>query len=293
MFGAQELKDRMRGIEDTQKITNAMYLIASMKMRKAKEALDHTRPFFDAVSSEIKRIFRTTENVRSRYFYPPEGEQPLDGTYGMLVVSADKGLAGAYNQNVLKRAEEMLKTHPDFKLYVVGEYGRQYFLRRGIEIEQNFLYTAQNPTMDRAREISAALLDAYDEGRVQKIYILYTDFRGGLSSDPNLTRILPFHRSTFISPTPEKKVLQPFEFIPSVEEVLEELIPNYVGGFIYSALVDSFCAEQNARMSAMSAANDHAEGRLAELKGTYQKLRQEAITQEITELMGGRAHGVS
>ena len=104
-----------------------MYLIASTKLRRARSELEHTRPYFEALRGEIKRIFRTAGDVDSPYFYPMGHEEPLDGTYGCLVITADKGLAGAYNQNVLKKAEKLLAEHPDTKLYVVGEYGRHYF----------------------------------------------------------------------------------------------------------------------------------------------------------------------
>ena len=284
---ANEIKSHIKSIRDTQKITNAMYLIASMKMRKAKRELDATRPFFEAVSTEIKRVFRTQKDVKSPYFYPPEGEQPLNGTYAMLVITADKGMAGAYNQNVLKMAEEALKAHPDTKLFVVGEYGRQYFLKKKIPVERNFLYTAQNPSMDRAREICVALMDLYDKREIQKIYVLYTDYQSGMLMEPKNVRILPFHRSTFHSDTVEKAVAQEFEFLPSLERVLDRLVPSYVSGFIYSALVDSFCSEQESRMSAMSAANDNALEMIQDLQAQYNRIRQTAITQEITEVTSG------
>jgi len=287
MATTYEIKARIKSIRDIQKITNAMYLIASMKVRKAKRELDQTRPYFDMVSTEIKRVFRTAEDVESRYFYPPEGEKELNGTYAYLVITADKGMAGAYNTNVLKMADEVLKNHPDARLYVVGEYGRQYFKRRGIEVKRNFLYTAQNPSMARAREICAALLDAYDAGEIEKIYVLYTDLKNGMSMEAKTVRILPFHRSSFHTTTQERKVSHPFEFVPSLEEVLDALIPSYVSSFIYSALVDSFCSEQNARMNAMKSANDSARSMIGELQTEYNRIRQSAITQEITEVTSG------
>lgn len=287
MANAQEIKTHIRSIQDTQKITNAMYLIASMKMRKAKKELDQTRPFFEAVSTEIKRIFRTAENVRSHYFYPEEGDLKKKDSYALLVISADKGMAGAYNQNVLKMAEEELKKHPDTRLFVVGEYGRQYFKRRQIPVEQNFLYTAQNPNMDRAREICSALLSPYDKGEVSKIYILYTDYKSGMLMEPVKQRLLPFHRSTFRTDTVEKTIKQPFEFVPSAQAVLDSLVPSYISSFIYSALVDSFCSEQDARMSAMQTANDNAVEMINNLNMQYNQIRQAAITQEITEVSAG------
>ena len=119
MANTKEIKTRIESVKDTRKITNAMYLIASTKLRKARNDLDRTRPYFEALRTEIKRIFRTQNDVDSRYFYPPEGEPPLEGTYACLVITADKGLAGAYNQNVIKEAMHMLDEHPDTKLYVL------------------------------------------------------------------------------------------------------------------------------------------------------------------------------
>ncbi len=287
MPGAREILDRMNGIRQTKKITNAMYLISRAKMRRAKADWDRTRPYFGALRAEVKRVFRTSGHVESRYLYPDEGEPPLNGTYACLVVTADRGLAGAYNQNVLKEALRMRGEHPDMKLFVVGEYGRQYFTRHGVPIEKSFLYTAQNPTMQRAREITSELLERFDRGELEKIYVIYTDSRNGLNANVNVTRVLPFHRSAFSAPADERRVTEPFEFYPSVAEVLDHIVPSYVSGFIYSALIDSFCSEQSARMSAMDSANRNAQKMLDELALEYNRVRQAAITQEITEVTAG------
>ncbi len=287
MPSAREIRVRMNSIQQTRKITNAMYLISSAKLRKAKQEWDQTRPYFQALKAEVKRIFRTSGHVQSRYLYPDEGELPPDGTYGFLVITADKGLAGAYNQNVLKEAHRLLQEHPRTKLFVVGEYGRQYFQRHQMPIERSFLYTAQNPTMQRAREITAELLDRFDKGELQKIFVIYTDMKNSLTENVSATRILPFHRSAFTAPTDEKRITEPFEFFPSVTQVLENIVPSYVSGFIYSALIDSFCSEQSARMNAMNSANENAEKMLGELALAYNRIRQAAITQEITEVSAG------
>ena len=287
MPSAREIRVRMNSIQQTRKITNAMYLISSAKLRKAKQEWDQTRPYFQALKAEVKRIFRTSGHVQSRYLYPDEGELPPDGTYGFLVITADKGLAGAYNQNVLKEAHRLLQEHPKTKLFVVGEYGRQYFQRHQMPIERSFLYTAQNPTMQRAREITAELLDRFDKGELQKIFVIYTDMKNSLTENVSATRILPFHRSAFTAPTDEKRISEPFEFFPSVTQVLENIVPSYVSGFIYSALIDSFCSEQSARMNAMNSANENAEKMLGELALAYNRIRQAAITQEITEVSAG------
>ncbi len=288
MATTKEIKNHISSVRDTQKITNAMYLIASTKMRKAKSGLDHTRPYFNAIQQEIKRIFRIEENIENKYFYPPTGEHELPGAYGYLVITADKGLAGAYNQNVIKEAMRLMKEHNDSKLYVVGEYGRHYFNSYGIPIEKSFLYTAQNPSIERARDIANILMDSYNTGKLAKLFVIYTDMKNAAVCEAKSTRLLPFHRAQFIiENSTEEKVKVPFEFTPSVESVLDNIVPSYITGFIYAALIDSFCSEQNARMNAMDAANRNAQKLLDELSLEYNHVRQSAITQEITEISSG------
>ena len=274
MATTKEIKNRIKSVKDTQKITNAMYLIASTKLRKVKAELDQTRPYFNALRGEIKRIFRTAKDVDNRYFYPASGEQDIPGAYGYLVITADKGLAGAYNQNVIKEAARLMDEHENPKLFVVGEYGRHYFTAHNIPIEKSFLYTAQNPNIHRAREISEILLGMFDRQEITNLLVIYTDMQGAINSQVCSTRLLPFHRSQFISSDKqEKEVKRQFEFMPSIEKVLDNIIPCYVTGFIYSALVDSFCSEQNARMTAMDSANRNAQKLLDELSVQYNHIR--------------------
>lgn len=181
---------------------------------------------------------------------------------------------------------KLLEQHPNTKLFVVGEYGRRFFSHRNIPIEHSFLYTAQNPTMARAREISALLLDRYDHGELQKIFLVYTDMENAASFQARSTRLLPFHRTHF-SVEAEEPITESFEFLPDPRAVLDSMMPSYVSGFIYSALIDSFCCEQNARMAAMDSANQNAEKLLGELSLEFNRVRQSAITQEITEVSAG------
>lgn len=290
MENTKEIRNRLKSIHDTKKITNAMYMIASTKMKKAKRELDNTRPYFDALNSEIKRVFRTVENIENRYFYPLDGSEAPDGMYGLLVITADKGLAGAYNKAVIKEAQRLINEHPKTKLFVVGEYGRRFFARQKMVVEKSFLYTAQNPTMDRAREISTLLLDLFDKGELDKIFVVYSDLRNSLTSRVISTRLLPFHRKKSVSYTKEKQEPEPsapFDFYPSVEAVVNSVVKCWLSGFIYSALVDSFCSEQSARMAAMDSANKNAEKIIESLITAYNQVRQAAITQEITEITFG------
>ena len=282
MSGIVEIKSRIESIREMQKITNAMYLIASAKLEHAKTELNATRPYFDALSREIKRVFRIEEKIENKYFYPVTGEHEFDGAYGYLVITADKGLAGVYNQNVIKKVLELMKAHDESKLFVVGEYGRQYFASHHIPIEKSFIYTAQNPTLNRARKISSILLDMYDKGELKKIYVIYTDFGGGMNTEVKTFRLLPFHRQDF--GTGEVAKNEHFEFLHSLNKVLDNIMPSYTTGYIYSALIDSFCSEQSARMNAMNTANENTKEILSDLKLRYNRQRQEIITREITEI---------
>lgn len=287
MANARDIKNRINSVRNTQKITNAMYLISSTKLRKAKAELEKTRPYFTVIEQEIKRIFQSKKRVESKYFYPETGRKPAEN-YAYLVITADKGLAGAYNHNVLKMAEEARAKHKNTKFFVVGEYGRHYFIKHNIPISQSFLYTAQNPNFDRAREIAGVLLDEYDSGRVDEIRIIFSDMENELVSNVKMERILPFERGNFVEKDGnlvEEDVKT--DFYPSVTEVLNHVIPGYVAGYVYGALVDSFSAEQNARMTAMDSANKNAEELLGVLSVQYNRVRQAAITQEITEVAAG------
>ena len=287
MASTKELKNRMNSVMKTQKITSAMYLISSTKMRKARADLDRTRPYFDRIEHEIRRIFQTEIDVTSRYFYPKTGRKPAE-TYAYLVITADKGLAGAYNHNVIKMAEGELAKHKKVKLYVIGDYGRRYFSKHNAPVVDSFYYSAQNPTFSKARDICRILLEEYDNKNVDEIRIIYSDMENELNSEVKMIRLLPFDRREFWTKQENKNERDiHYEFYPSVDMVLNHIIIGYVAGCIYGALIDSYSAEQNARLNAMKNANDNADDILNELTMQYNRVRQSAITQEITEVAAG------
>ena len=153
MASTSEIRRRISSVQETQKITHAMYLISSAKMRKARAELDEVRPYFDVLNHEITRVFTVDETVDSRYFtaYGNDSEYG-EGTLGCLVITADKGLAGAYNHNVLKEAQRIYEEHPDTEFFVIGEYGRRWFTQKKLPMADSFRYTAQNPSASpRAR----------------------------------------------------------------------------------------------------------------------------------------------
>ena len=175
MANIREIQSRINSVKDTMKITNAMYMISSSKMTQARKKLADTEPYFYGLQGEISRILRHVPEIRHSYFDARQDIPAEQKRIGSIVITADKGLAGMYNQNVIREAEKLLKEHPATKLFVVGEYGRQYFAHHGIPVERSFLYTAQNPTMHRAREITDILLDMFERDEVCKIFAVYTD----------------------------------------------------------------------------------------------------------------------
>ena len=288
MASTSEIRRRIGSVRQTQKITHAMYLISQAKLRKAKQELDNTRPYFQALQTEIGRVFNADSTIESRYLIPADpNAKPLPGVPACLLITADKGLAGAYNQNVIRQGQQLMAEHPGTALYVVGEYGRRWFAQRGVPVEKSFLYTAQNPTLDRARHIAELLLDRFDAGEINSVWILYTDMKNGLEATVHQAQVMPLHRERFHAATAATAGDAVYEFVPSAKAVLDNAVRSCLTGYIYSALVDSFCSEQSARMTAMNAADQNAEELLKDLSVQFNRARQAAITQEITEVSAG------
>ena len=285
METSREIQTRIKSIQDTMKITNAMYMISSAKLKKARKNLENTEPYFEMLQGTIARIIRHMPEMEHRYFEESGDKQRKKRGY--IVISADKGLAGAYNHNVLKLTEECLKNGQDDLLFVVGELGREYFIQHKIPIYAQFRYTVQDPTLSRARDISDCLVSLYDEKKLDEIYVIYTYAENSMKVEAKVQRLLPLKKETLAASMLLGVYAEDIRMIPSAGSVLENVVPDYVTGFIYGALVESFCSEQNSRMMAMEAATDNAEKILKELQIRFNRVRQGAITQEITEVIAG------
>ena len=284
MSDIREIRSRMKSVADTEKITKAMYMISSSKMRRAKAELERTRPHFDALNREIKRIFRSKDKIDSPYMYPADGSHDIPGAYAYIVVTSDKGLAGFYNHAVIKEFESQITDH-ESRYFMIGDYGCKYCEALGIEYDAKFRYSADNPTMRRTREMAEYILSLYDEKKISKIFLIYTDMENSISQKEKTVRLLPFHRGDFLEENEREDVH--FDFHPSVEKVLDNIVRSYVAEYLYSALVDSYCCEQSARMNAMDEADRNAAQLMNSLRLEYNHARQSKITQEITEISAG------
>lgn len=287
MANTKEIQDRIKSINDTLKITNAMYMISSSKLKKSKKMLTDTEPYFFTLRSEMSRILRHIPDISSLYFKSNDDIPVDERKVGYIVITADKGLAGSYNHNVLKIAEEQLQSHPNHVLFVLGELGRHYFEQRGVDIEKQFHYTVQNPTLNRARNIAEEILEWYRDERLDEVYIIYTCMVNAMQEETLIEQLLPLKKANFEVAVPIDFKREELALKPSPEAVMDRIIPDYLVGFVYGALVESYSCEQNARMMAMEAASKSARDMLHDLDILYNRARQAAITQEITEVIAG------
>ena len=260
MAGMREIRERIASVSEIMKITNAMYLISSSNLKKAKKRLENTEPYFEKLQSTIHHILLHTPEFEHKYFDQREEKKPEDKMIGYIVVTADKGLAGAYNHNVLKLAEQEMAKHKNTCLFVVGQIGRHYFSRKNVTIDAEFLYTAQNPTLYRARAIAETVTDLFERKYLDEVYVIYTKMINSMDMEPEMLKLFPLEREDFEHPL-QKQDHDIVTFRPSPEKVMDHLVPNYMKGLIFGVLVEAFSSEQNARMTAMRGATTSASER--------------------------------
>lgn len=285
MANSREIQARMKSIKDTMKITNAMCMISSSKLQKARKDLKNTEPYFYAIQDALAKILDLSPETGSEFFNERENIPKKERKQGYIVVTADKGMAGAYNHNVIKIAEKEALSDNKNMLFAVGQVGRRYFEKKNIPVDINFKYTAQNPNMNRARIISEKMVDLFKSGELDEVYIVYTRMVNSVTFNAEIKQLLPLKKVKSINS--EENDYQTCYFEPSVDKVFDYIIPNYIAGFVYGALVESYCSEHNARMMAMQTATDAAKDMLKQLGIEFNRARQAAITQEITEVIAG------
>lgn len=286
MANAREILDRMKSIKDTMKITNAMYMVSSSKLQKARRDLKNTEPYFNMIQDGLAKILDVAPDAGTEFFDERPQRKGRERRKGFLVITADKGLAGAYNHNVIKATEESAAIEAQNMLFIVGQVGRHYFEKKNIPIDINFKYTAQNPTMNRARHISKILVELFEEEKLDEIYVVYTKMINSMTVEPVTKKLLPL-KQEHLEIRDENNYYENVDFMPDAQTVFGNIVPAYVAGFIYGALIESYCSEHNARMMAMETATDAASDMLKQLEVQYNRARQAAITQEITEIIAG------
>ena len=283
MAKGRELKGRIKTVENTRKITRTMEMVATSKMKRAQDRVVAARPFANSLTEVIANLY--TPELAERF---PLLRQPASvKKAAVIVLTSNRGLAGAFNANLLKEARALLarlkETGVEPELHVIGKKGLGYFRYVGREVASSRIDVTDRPTAENAAEIVDALIQRFASAEIDAVYVVYAKFQSALSTPPATQMILP------VTP-PERKGPQPdYILLPSAEVILTQLLPSYVRNSVYRALVETAAGEQGARRTAMKNATDNAGEMLNVLRRTFNRARQAQITQEIAEIVGGSA----
>ena len=278
MASMRDIKRRIKSVNSTQQITKAMYLVASSKLNKAKNRLEDTRPFFKETRGVISNIINGASGVTHHFLQ----SRPVEST-AVIVISGDRGLCGGYNTNVNKNALSAIKNPAKDKVITIGNKCKEFFKSRANVIE-SFVNISENPSYEDALKIGRLALELFVKGEADEVYLAYTEFISTLSSEPKLIKLFPLDTNDFKQESSSSSITI---YEPSEEAVLEYIIPKYVNTVIFGALVESSVCELGARMTAMDSATENASEMIDSLNLIYNRARQSAITQEITEIVGG------
>lgn len=280
-----EIRHHIRVVDDTRKITRAMYMIASAKMQKGMRMMAQNHPYFARVRSDIRYILENADAQRQNPYFRLRAK----GRAAYIVVGGDKGMCGSYNTDIIRLAERTIAqpSAKDVRLFAVGNVVAEYFATRRVKPDFTYQHVIQNPTLHMAREIAMGLVALYDRKRLDEIYIIYTRMLSTMQLQPTALRLLPVLESDFM----DVEILHEHEpdviYHPSASGVLNALVPQYLVGLVYTCLVHAFASEHSARMMAMDASTRNADEMLHKLKLDLNRARQTQVTQEIVEIMAG------
>jgi len=280
----------MRAVRQTLQVTAAMNLISTSKLRRGRRMLEDTEPYFTRIQKSMFDILSRAEKLDSNFF---RIKKPGGSRSAVVVITSDKGLAGAYNANVFRHAEGLCQRIDSPAIIPVGEIGIRHYEHAQRETENRFSFHSRLPSMEDAEEVAGYLISRYLAGTFGEVHVVYTHMYSAVKTLPAEKQILPLDtekiQGELAGAGNEKRVNLDFEFIPSEGEVFDALIPRYVKGIIYGSMVEAYASEHNARMTAMSEASKSAEEMLGGLQTACNRLRQAGITQEMAEIIGGSA----
>lgn len=274
----KEIKNRIRSMESTKQITKAMEMVAASKLRKAQAQVLNSRPYFEILYSTINDIVDSSRDITSPYLR----QRPVKRS-AYVVIAGDRGLAGGYNSNVLKLAWAEMK-EKDVIVLPIGKKAVDFYKARKLPLLTESYREAEDVSVADCFSIAKLLCKAYLAGEIDEIHVAYTNFVSVLSQTPAVLKMLPLLRQTTGR---EGKVTSDILYEPDSTEVFDAIIPEYLGGILYGALCESRAAEQAARRTAMDSATQNADEMIADLSLKFNRARQAAITQEITEIVAG------
>lgn len=302
MESTRDIKGRIKSVTNIQQITKAMKMVAAARLRKAEEKANGSRPYAEKIGELLRRASSVTPGFTSPLFRTGEVKK-----VGYLVICGDKGLAGAYNSNVMKRTLQEIsgKDRSAYALYVCGKQAKNYLKFRGYDPDTYHFGFSDKPSAQDSIDLSKEMVEYFTKEEVDEVYIIYTKFITALRQQVRVDRLLPIEapaegkteEAAKAAASEWEKERQdflrigedPYIFLPDAAAVLSKLLPEYIQVQVYNAMLQSAASELGSRMAAMSAATDNAMERIADLNLTYNKARQAQVTNEISEIVGGAA----
>lgn len=302
MESTRDIKGRIKSVTNIQQITKAMKMVAAACLRKAEEKANGSRPYAEKIGELLRRASSVTPGFTSPLFRTGEVKK-----VGYLVICGDKGLAGAYNSNVMKRTLQEIsgKDRSAYALYVCGKQAKNYLKFRGYDPDTYHFGFSDKPSAQDSIDLSKEMVEYFTKEEVDEVYIIYTKFITALRQQVRVDRLLPIEapaegkteEAAKAAASEWEKERQdflrieedPYIFLPNAAAVLSKLLPEYIQVQVYNAMLQSAASELGSRMAAMSAATDNATERIADLNLTYNKARQAQVTNEISEIVGGAA----
>jgi F-type H+-transporting ATPase subunit gamma len=287
MAAGKEIRGKIKSVENTKKITKAMEMVAASKMRKAQDRMYAARPYSD----KIRNIAANLAQANPEYSHPFLVKQDAGKTVGIIVVTTDKGLCGGLNTNVLRlltnKMRELEGQGKSVEVVAVGNKGVGFLHRVGAKVVSQVTQLGDKPHLEKLIGPVKVLLDAYQEGRLDAVYVVYNKFVNTMKQEPTLEQLLPLSAERMTG----DKGNHSWDYIyePDAQVVIDELLVRYVEALIYQTVAENMASEQSARMVAMKAASDNAGSVIGELKLVYNKTRQAAITKELSEIVAGAA----
>lgn len=289
MESTRDIKGRIKSVTNIQQITKAMKMVAAARLRKAEEKANGSRPYAEKIGELLRRASSVTPGFTSPLFRTGKVKK-----VGYLVISADKGLAGAYNSNVMKQTMQEIsgKDRSEYALYVCGKQGRNYLKFRGYDLDSYHFGFSDKPSAQNSIDLAKEMVEYFSKEEVDEVYIIYTKFITALRQQVRVQKLLPVETPAAEADGAEGALQaeeEEYIFLPDAAAVLSKLLPEYVQVQVYNAMLQSAASELGSRMAAMSAATDNATERIADLNLTYNKARQAQVTNEISEIVGGAA----
>ena len=281
MASMRDIKRRKGSISSTQQITKAMKLVSTVKLQRAKGKAETTKPYFDCMYDTIATMLSKSDNIDHPYLRAGEF-----GKTAVIVITSNRGLAGGYNNNVVKliTGEEAFEKD-DLEIYALGKKGRDSFASKGYTVADDLSEIMNGPLYSDAKELSEKLLERFGKGEINEIYLAYTVFKNTVTHVPTMLKLLPVEIDA--EETEADGMNVPMNYAPNEEEALGMIIPKYITSLIYGAMMEAVASENGARMQAMDSATSNAEEMIQKLSLDYNRARQGSITQELTEIIAG------